>query len=641
MTFKNSRNLACLLTLKRLQDSHSKSILDMERKAELKALSCSNRPKSLSLIFKRRLSNRMQIDCIHSVDGSVLTSPSDISGCFNEYFLSCYSKSSPYVGTHSQPSTNSEDCLSSVSISLSDIRKQLLRLRESKTAGPDGLPASLLKHGGPDIPDLLFNLFNLSLNSGEVPTQWKRSIVIPHFKAGSRLLVTSYRGVHHTCLLSRILERIIKPYLLDQFTKLGHISSNQYGFLSKRSVGGSMVHFFDWIAKAIDTGAGIVVIYLDIRKAFDVVSHDILLSKLRNAGVVGTIYRWIASYLSGRSQATSVAGSISSFQSIPSGVVQGSVLGPVFFLLFINDIVHSISFGTPFLFADDLKIAYSYDVDEFDSVMARIQNDLDALSLWSNANRLHFATEKCQVLMSREVKSHPNFTLSGNVLTVATQVRDLGILYSCKFSFAGSILIITAKAKRLVGYILTRFHDENLQVLLFKQHVRPLLEFPAPVAPLFSKRDRLALEGVQRYFTRLLLRKQLPLCYRERCIKLHLDPLWLRRARLNLCYLFRLLHGSSHIASACPHFKPPSNYSLRSDGYQLEVVRSRTSFSQNSFLSFYPTLWNNLPIEIRSISIFEVFKSKLYLFFTFDRLATYYAKEVNIDTLFEEGWARL
>ena len=227
---------------------------------------------------------------------------------------------------------------------------------------------------------------------------------------------------------------------MNHFLQNGLIDPNHYGFLPRRSVAGCQNHFLTSIANAQNDGNAIVAIYLDIRRAFDQVPHHALLDKLRASGIRNRLLTWLRSYLTGRTQTTIVSGYASSPISISSGVVQGSVLGPTLFLLYINDIMKSIQHGTPFLFADDVKIVYAFRPSLTDIYVQRIQEDLDSLTLWSRYSGLSFSAQKCQLMAYRCHLAEHAIKLCNSRIPLVSYTNDLGIRYTCHFEFSTQAL---------------------------------------------------------------------------------------------------------------------------------------------------------------------------------------------------------
>ena len=195
---------------------------------------------------------------------------------------------------------------------------------------------------------MLLNLFTLSLNGSTVPANWKRSVIVPIHKKGPLHEVSNYRPINHTPVLSRIMEKIVKDNIISYLLSLSLINHNQHGFLRSRSCMTCQYDFLNLVTDSAESGKSLVVLYLDLSKAFDRVPHPHLLTKLRSFGIVDPLLSWFSSYLSHRSQVVLINGHTSNPKPVTSGVIQGSVLGPLLFLLYINDMFATILNGTPF-----------------------------------------------------------------------------------------------------------------------------------------------------------------------------------------------------------------------------------------------------------------------------------------------------
>jgi hypothetical protein len=435
----------------------------------------------------------------------------------------------------------------------------------------------------------------------------------------------------------RALERIIKEQLYSHFLSNGFINGHQYGFMHKRSVASCQTHLLSVLANAHNENKSAIVVYLDIRKAFDQVPHEKLLEKLGSAGIHGSLLRWFSSYLSGRTQSTFVSGYLSSHLPISSGVLQGSVLGPCLFLLYVNDLFNYVQNGTVFLFADDIKIVYIFPQGTLDSCLFNIQEDLNALSLWSQISGLEFSANKCQILPFRCLPPRDALSLYGSPIPVTDNTIDLGLRYSCSLNFTNQAIYQVARAKQLSYLILRSFHLEITKVAFFKQRIRPILEYCPYIASLLTKQSRLAIEGVQRRFTKMLFPLGSLLCYQERCEILRLEPLWLRRLKLNLAFLHRLLYHHAHMASERPCFSESSSYNLRNTELTISCSLSRTAFHRYSFIPFYSHVWNRLPADLRMISDIYVFQKRLNTFLNLESVYLLLAPQQPLDTLFELG----
>ena len=232
-------------------------------------------------------------------------------------------------------------------------KKTLLeRLKPRKATGPDNIPACFLQSAASELAGMLTFIFQQSLDSGDTPKDWREANVVPIFKKGDRSKPANYRPVSLTAICCKQLEHIIVSNTLQHLTDHNILTDNQHGFRRGRSCETQLIITTDDFARSLDKSAQIDVAVLDFSKAFDKVPHQRLLSKIEYYGVRGNTNRWIASFLRGRCQRVVVDGSSSGPSNVISGVPQGSVLGPLLFLLYINDIGDNLT-STLRLFADD------------------------------------------------------------------------------------------------------------------------------------------------------------------------------------------------------------------------------------------------------------------------------------------------
>ena len=649
--FLRSRDFHLLLRTQRLEQQLSEGTRMLEIDCEKRVLSKGSRPQDLCHLFKSRFpSSKTVPSCLTLESGETIRNPIQLAECFNKFFSSCYLNQVTeitYDDLLSEQSNANDRCtddglpelLQSIDVKLSDVNTQLKRLKASSVPGTDGLPPTILQNGGPDVPLLIMNLFTSSLGSGVVPIQWKHTIVVPHYKSGRRDSVNSYRGIHHTSHLLRALERVIKTTLVEHIIKFNLVDDRQYGFLSKRSITTCQAHFLQRIADIHNTGKAAILVYLDIQKAFDQVPHNLLLARLRVAGVSGSLLKWFSSYFSGRTQSTLVGGYKSPVLSITSGVMQGSVLGPVLFLLYINSIFASICHGEAFLFADDVKIIYALDKNSITEGLQHINRDLADLLDWSASSHLQFSTEKCFYMQFRCEVPENSILLYNNPLRLQKDTKDLGLRYSCTFNFSAQGAYLVARARQLSYLILRLFHLRSARMALFKTRVRPILELHVESYSLWNKSWRLAIESVQRRFSKALFPHSKHLTYQERCHILCIEPLWLRRMKLNLLLLHRLVYRNAHIASYIYplKFTEATPYNLRNTTHTFPIPHSYSIFHTKSYFILYTRLWNKLPEGIRCIDNHYVFRCSLIRYLTVDEVNKLLKIHLPLNRLFEEG----
>ena len=279
----------------------------------------------------------------------------------------------------------------------------IMNLDHNKAHGPDNIPARLLKETAAQIAPSLCSLFNKSLRIGVVPDDWKLANVVPVYKHGEKAEVENYRPISLLSLISKTLERCvfnnIKHHAYEQ------INPCQNGFVPKKSCITQLIEVLDHIGRDLDRGKQIDVLYLDMSKAFDKVSHAKLLHRLREFGFGGSILKWFGSYLTNRYQQTTVLGATSRPLPVTSGVPQGSILGPLLFLLYENHLSNSVTNSRIAIFADDTKIFKT--INSISDASA-LQNDLSNFQESSSSINLELNNTKCKVL--RVTRKHNKIT---------------------------------------------------------------------------------------------------------------------------------------------------------------------------------------------------------------------------------------
>ena len=271
---------------------------------------------------------------------------------FNKYFFEQFSSSS----TYDIDIDFSQDNLFDIDFSCSRIKDLLENINVNEAPGPDGIHGCILKYCSTSLCRPLSILFKLIYNTGTIPVEWKSANIIPIHKEGDNATVSNYRPISLICITFKIMERIIQQELFDRYREM--LNPIQHGFLPNRSCATNLINLTDNIVTNLYKGIGADIIYFDFAKAFDTVNHDLLINKLKNnSNIDGRLLKFITNYLKDQRQRVGLDNIFSDFQHVQSGVPQGSILGPLLFTLFINDIDSGISTDTNIcLFADDTKI---------------------------------------------------------------------------------------------------------------------------------------------------------------------------------------------------------------------------------------------------------------------------------------------
>ena len=325
----------------------------------------------------------------------------------------------------------------------------------NKSTGPASIPLRLLKIVADLIVVPLCRIINISFSTGVFPDVLKVSKIIPLHKGGSTLEVNNFRPISLLSIFDKIIEKLMHKRLYDFLDEHDILYEHQFGFRKFYSTAYSLIEITEQIKSTIDNGKYGCGIFIDLKKAFDTVNHKILLTKLEHYGIRGNILKWFESYLSNRKQYVFYNGVSSEIAPFTCGVPQGSVLGPLLFLIYINDLPNISSKLSFFLFADDTNIYY--ESDSLIELEKTINKELKLLSLWLNLNRLALNVSKTNFVIFRSPKKslYHNVVLIMNRKAIEQKdhVKYLGILMDQHLNWKHQISNVSKKISRGTGIL--------------------------------------------------------------------------------------------------------------------------------------------------------------------------------------------
>ena len=596
------------MTYLKLLDISNKETTDAKKDHEKKiAQNCKKDSKKFWKYVRSKTKGKTGISPLSKSDGSLAITDLDKANTLNKFFASVFTIENKNELPDEEPTKYSNGItITDIIITPKAIEDRLKQLDTSKATGPDGIPSKVLKELANELAEPLSILFNKSVNEGSLPDDWKQAHVTAIFKKGSKSEPGNYRPVSLTSIVCKVFESLIRDAIVSHMKDNNLFTNCQHGFRQHRSCVTQLLKVMEDLTKLVDGNEDIDIIYFDFKKAFDTVPHERLLIKLKYYGISGKIVDWIKDFLSNRKQMVRVGNEISGEVEVMSGIPQGSILGPILFTIFINDLPNEIeSFCS--IFADDTKI---YNSASNSSV---IQDDIDTLSNWSDHWKLYFNTSKCKCMHIGRNNTNHTYTMTSNGqtsnITECDEEKDLGVIIDNELKFDSHIQEAIKRANRTLGLIKRTFSylDKEMFLMLYKGLVRPILEYGNVIWSPHLKRQSSAIEKVQRRATKLLpgLKEY---NYEDRLKFLKLPSLKARRFRGDIIQCFKIFRGIDDV-NVQDLFILSTVKSTRNSSEKIFIQQSRTNLRKFCFTNRVAPIWNKLPTNYKNAQDTNQFKN--------------------------------
>ena len=584
------------------------------------AKNCRKNVKGVWHYIKSSRKTKSLIPNLVKPDGTPTTTDEEIVEVLNQQYFSVFTKEDLSTKPTVKPKNLITDVLKSIIIKKEDVEKLLKDLKPHKAPGLDNFHPAVLRNAAESISYPLTKIFQMSLEHSELPKKWLQAVIVPLFKKGSRSIASNYRPVSLTSILCKTLERIIVKHIIAHLKANNLQSKQQHDFTPEKSITTNLIECLNVWSEALMHNIPVDVLYLDYAKAFDTVPHQRLLDQVKSYGITGKVHSWIQAFLSGRTQKVKANGVESSWSPVISGIPQGSIMGPILFTIFVNDLPQQVN-SIISMYADDTKLYLPLVHPDCTDILA---DDLLTLQIWAQEMQMKFHPAKCKVMHLGNTNPERDYVMikddgTQHIIEESIIEKDLGVEISWSLNFHFHCQEKVNKANKVLGCLRHSFKylDKDSFSMLYKAIVRPHLEFASCIwNPRFKKTIDMV-ERVQRRATKLVPEvRDLP--YTERLKALGLESLEYRRTRSDLIETFRILNGIHEVdrncyCSVCPGkmmLSPSLSQNTRGHERKLQI-HDATLARQNFFENRVSALWNSLSRQTVTSKNVNIFKNNL------------------------------
>ena len=539
----------------------------------------------------------------------VYSNEEDISKIFNDYFCNIGTRLSSNIPiSPSDPlqyvEFNNVSCFHLYAVSSSEIVEIIKSLKNSKN-DMNSFSVALLKEYSNFFSPIIASIVNLCFRSGKFPYCLKKAVVAPLFKKGNAMNVENYRPISKLHFLSKIIEKTIKVRLISFFSKTNLLSKCQFGFKEGFSTQDAILNVVEQLYENLNDNLISIGVFIDFSKAFDTINHEILLHKLMAYGIKGIAYQLFESYLENRRQAVKIGNSCSSVARVNLGVPQGSVLGPILYLLYVDEIPRISSNFSTCLFADDTSLLFRS--SNFDEIFTLCNHELNRFYEWCCSNRLSINVSKTKFMIfsNRKVSNVRSIELHNEPLEHVSSVRFLGVELDENLKFNLHINNISQKISKNTGMIrkIKEFIPNDTLINLYHSLVEPYLYYCSLIFGGAFQSHINTLEVAQRKCVRVVGNQP---------YNAHSNPIFCRLKLLKMHDIYKFNLGV-YVNKNMSFFNNNvrTNFHNTRSSNELIPAFQRLTLTQRQSLKYQgPVNWNSIPDEVKNSPSLESFKKR-------------------------------
>ena len=566
-------------------------------------------------------------ELLPSKKGHVTTLPTtfksdtELANGFNTHFTNIGSNmndSSVYLDDNCKDDyvDNKHDKFTFDEITINQVIDELNAIPQKKAGGLDNVCTKLLKYGTKAIAPVLCNIFNICLKQGTVPDNLKVARVTPIFKNGDKDDLSNYRPISILPVCSKVLERIVHKQLYNYVSVNNIMYTGQSGFRQNHSTSTALIKTIDKWNIEIDQGNYVGAIFVDLSKAFDMVNHKLLLHKLKLLGITGTEFNWFMSYLSNRTQHVSVNDSISSANDIKSGVPQGSILGPLLFLLFINDMPDNIKNSCIDMYADDTLMYVCH--EDISTIENYLNEDLKSLNTWLSDNLMKVNVSKTKIMLlgtpsKTGIIDNINVFMNGNKLENVSTYKYLGVLIDANLKWKEQINNVCRKVCSALGIMrrIKPFVPQSSLITIYNTMILSHFDYGMVIWSNCGETNLSRLQKLQNAAMRIILGMPFRTHINDMLKALHFMDI---KSRINYttgCMMYKVLNdlAPSYLNNSFQKVNTIHDLNTRSSNAgDLYIPRIKSYYGKSAFQHKGSVLWNVIDKSIRNANSLMCFK---------------------------------